>query len=250
MRRLRGQSPPAGGAESVVLTDVNAWYGRAQALFDVTLELRPRELVGLLGRNGAGKSTVMRSIMSAGVRRTGTVSVAGADVGRLKTYQIARRGVSWVPDDRRVFGSLSVRENLELARRAAGSAARLSVDDMVDAFPMLSRLLPRSGRQLSGGEQQVVAIARGLVVGPSVLLIDEPTEGLAPTIVEQLITALRKLPADFEVSVLIAEENVRTMLALTDTFYALDVGRVVFDPRRSPGAVRTVDDALALLGLR
>jgi ABC-type branched-subunit amino acid transport system ATPase component len=236
-------------AAGLTLESVNAWYGRAQALFDVNLEVRPRELVGLLGRNGAGKSTVMRSIMAAGVRRTGTVSMGGASLGRLRTHQVARRGLSWVPDDRRVFGSLSVRENLELARRTGGTSARMSVDDMVETFPMLAKLLTRSGRQLSGGEQQVVAIARGLIVGPSVLLIDEPTEGLAPTIVAQLVTALRTLPDRFDLSVLIAEENVRTMLALTDTFYALDVGQVVFDPRTSPNAIRTVDDALAVLGL-
>jgi ABC-type branched-subunit amino acid transport system ATPase component len=245
MRRKKA----VGEAKGLTLNGVNAWYGRAQALFDVTLELRPRELVGLLGRNGAGKSTVMRAIVGAGVRRAGTVSLDGADVFRLRPHQVARAGVSWVPDDRRIFTSLTVRENLELARRTAGGAARLDVDDMVEAFPMLAKLLTRSGRQLSGGEQQVVAIARGLIVGPSVLLVDEPTEGLAPTIVEQLITALRTLPERFEVSVLIAEENVRTMLALTETFYALDVGRVVFDPRTSERPVRSVDDALALLGL-
>jgi ABC-type branched-subunit amino acid transport system ATPase component len=241
---------PVIGPGGLVLRDVSAWYGPAQALFGVSLELHPRELVGLLGRNGAGKSTVMRSIVGAGVRRSGRVTLGQTDLAGLKVHEVARAGVAWIPDNRRVFTSLTVRENLELARRSSKAAVRPSVDEMVETFPMLSRLLPRSGRHLSGGEQQVVAIARGLIVGPSVLLVDEPTEGLAPNIVEQLITALKTLPGRFDVTVLIAEENVRTMLELTQTFYALDVGRVVFDPRTSPGGVRSVDDALKLLGLR
>jgi len=245
-------SPGAPGetASRLVLKEVSAWYGSAQALFGVSLELRPRELVGLLGRNGAGKSTVMRSVVGAGVRRSGQVTLGEADLTGLKVHEVARRGVAWVPDNRRVFTSLTVRENLELARRSSRSATRPSVDDLVTAFPMLSRLMARSGRHLSGGEQQVVAIARGLVVGPSVLLIDEPTEGLAPNIVDQLVVTLKALPERFDVTVLIAEENVRTMLALTPTVYALDVGRVVFDPRVSPGGIQSIEDALRLIGLR
>lgn len=229
---------------------LNAWYGRAQALFDVSVELRPREMVAVLGRNGAGKSTLMRAIAGAGVRRSGSIRLGGDhEIIRAATNRIARAGVSWVPDSRRVFATLSVRENLSLARRANKRPNRPSVDDMVDAFPMLGRLLSRSGSELSGGEQQVAAIARGLISGPSVLLVDEPTEGLAPTIVEQLVRALRELPQEFDVSVLVAEENVRVLLELTDTIYALDVGRIVLDPRTASKKIRNLDDALDVLGL-
>jgi branched-chain amino acid transport system ATP-binding protein len=237
-------------ASGLVVRDVNAWYGSAQALFGVSLELRPRELVGLLGRNGAGKSTVMRSIVGAGVRRSGQVTLGETDLTGLKVHEVARTGVAWVPDNRRIFTSLSVRENLELARRSSTASSRPSLEDMVGTFPMLARLMTRSGHHLSGGEQQVVAIARGLIVGPSVLLVDEPTEGLAPNIVEQLVVALKALPERFDVTVLIAEENVRTMLALTRTVYALDVGRVVFDPRNSADGVGSVEEALQLIGLQ
>lgn len=228
---------------------LDAWYGRARALFDVSLQVGQRELVAVLGRNGAGKSTLMRSIAGAGVRRSGSIRLGDKETIRTASHRIARAGVSWVPDSRRVFATLSVRENLLLARRSSRRPHRHSVDDMVDAFPMLSRLLDRNGRELSGGEQQVVAIARGLIAGPSVLLIDEPTEGLAPTIVEQLIRTLAGLPRQFDVGVLVAEENVRVLLQLTDIIYALDVGRIVYDGRTAERRITGVDDALAVLGL-
>ena len=239
-------------AEDVALRidGLNAWYGRAQALFDVSLEMRPRELVAVLGRNGAGKSTLMRAVVGAGVRRSGSILLRGErQIVKTATNRITRAGVAWIPDTRRVFATLSVRENLILARRANKRSDRPTVDDMVDAFPMLGRLLNRNGRELSGGEQQVVAIARGLIAGPSVLLVDEPTEGLAPTIVEQLVLTLRDLPKQFDVSLLVAEENVRVLLELTTTIYALDVGRIVHDPRSGERRIASVADALDVLGL-
>jgi branched-chain amino acid transport system ATP-binding protein len=235
---------------SLVLDQVSAWYGRAQALFDCSLELRSKEVVGLLGRNGAGKSTLMRAVFGAGVRRTGKVLLGDVRLDRLSIHMVSRAGVAWVPDSRRVFTTLSVRENLELARKSSTSLHRPALAEIVETFPLLGGLLDRRGRELSGGEQQVVAVARALAAGPSVLLIDEPTEGLAPTVVEQLVEALKSLPERFGVSVLIAEENAHVMLQLTDTFYALDVGHVIYDPRKARERIHDVEGILALFRLR
>lgn len=236
---------PTQGAP-LVLDDVNAWYGRAQALFDCSLQVNPREIVGLLGRNGAGKSTLMRAVFGAGVRRTGTIRFGDLRLDRMQTYKVSRAGLAWMPDSRRIFATLSVRENLELARRSSASSHRPELSEVVDVFPLLRNLLDRRGRELSGGEQQVVAVARALVAGPRLLLIDEPTEGLAPTVVEQLVGALKSLPERFDVGVLIAEENAQVMLELTDMFYALEVGRVIYNPRAASERIRDVEGIMKI----
>lgn len=231
---------------ALVMNQVNAWYGRAQALFDCSLELHPKEVVGLLGRNGAGKSTLMRSVFGAGVRRTGEITLGDTRLDRLPVYKVSHAGLAWVPDSRRIFTTLTVGENLELARKSSNSSHKPTLAEVISAFPLLQSLLDRGGRELSGGEQQVVAIARGLVAGPSLLLVDEPTEGLAPHVVEQLVEVLKTLPEQFGVGVLIAEENARVMLELTETFYVLDVGRIVYDPRHSQERVHDLDGIMAL----
>ncbi|RYJ06175.1 MAG: ATP-binding cassette domain-containing protein, partial [Actinomycetales bacterium] len=188
-------------AQQTVLsaTGLNAWYGAAQALFDVDLTASSGEIVGLLGRNGAGKSTTFNAIMNLQVRSSGDIALDGEPVARMGADAIARRGVAWVPEDRRIFTNLTVRENLELARFAAGDREPVSVDDLLDSLPLLDKLIDRKGNQLSGGEQQLVAVARALVSRPRLLLLDEPTEGLAPLIVEGIAEAISRLPAAYGV---------------------------------------------------
>jgi len=208
------------------LRGVSASYGPAQALFDVSLHVQPGEMVGLLGRNGAGKSSTFNAVMNLDVRRSGSVHALGRSLDGVSTDAIARRGIAWVPENRRIFPTLTVVENLDLGRSAAKSGG-FSTDELVDAFPLLGKLLTRKGNQLSGGEQQVVAVARALAGRPQVLLLDEPTEGLAPVVVEQLTESIRNLPSALGVSVLLAEQNLAFVLRLTTRVYVLETGRVV-----------------------
>ncbi|MEQ3549779.1 ABC transporter ATP-binding protein [Pseudonocardia nematodicida] len=203
---------------------LRAWYGSAQALFGVDLDVSSGEIVGLLGRNGAGKSTTFKAIMGLDAQVSGTVTFDGADISGLPTERIARLGIAWVPPDRRIFPGLSVRENLMLAARAARTP--LDLDRLIDAVPLLERLVDREGFQLSGGEQQAVAIARALAGTPRLLLLDEPTEGLAPLVVQQLEASIAALPEKFGVSVLLAEQNLQLVLRLSSRVFVLDGGRL------------------------
>jgi branched-chain amino acid transport system ATP-binding protein len=221
-----GNQPRTDRANALRLDGVSAWYGSAQALFDVSLHVEAGETVGLLGRNGAGKSTTFKATMGIEVRRTGTVELFDDDMGRRSTDQIARAGVGWVPEDRRLFPGLTVAENIGIATAAAPPEGPVPVDELVDAFPLLGKLLGRRGDQLSGGEQQVVSVARALAARPRLLLLDEPTEGLAPVVVAQLEESIARLPADFGVSILLAEQNLAFVLRLTSRVYVLETGRI------------------------
>jgi branched-chain amino acid transport system ATP-binding protein len=224
---------------ALAVQDLCAWYGRAQALFGVTLEAAAGEVVGLLGRNGAGKTTTLLSLMGVEVRCSGAVSYFGASVGGKSATWRARRGVAWVPDDRRVFGGLTVRENLELGAAAARGREPLAVAEVVDLLPMLGDLLGKDGRGLSGGQQQAVSIARALVSRPRLLLLDEPMEGLAPVVVAELETAIAALPERTGVTVVIAEQNLDLVLGLSRRVYVLDSGRVVHSATSAEFAGRT-----------
>lgn len=213
--------------DALRIEDVSAWYGSAQALFSAALHVRPGETVGLLGRNGAGKSTTFNAVLGIQVRRTGRVEAFGKDISRTSPDSIARLGVGWVPEDRRVFPGLTVTENLRLAAAAAPSEGPISIDELVDTFPLLQPLLGRRGNQLSGGEQQVVSVARALAGRPKILLLDEPTEGLAPVVVQQLEESIARLPGDFGVAILLAEQNLDFVLRLTSRVYVLETGNVV-----------------------
>jgi branched-chain amino acid transport system ATP-binding protein len=222
------------------LRGVSASYGPAQALFDVSLHVQPGEMVGLLGRNGAGKSSTFNAVMNLEVRRSGSVRAMGRSLDGVSTDAIARRGIAWVPENRRIFPTLTVLENLDLGRSSAKDGG-FRTDELVDAFPLLAKLLDRKGNQLSGGEQQVVAVARALAGRPQVLLLDEPTEGLAPVVVEQLTESIRNLPSALGVAVLLAEQNLAFVLGLTTRVYVLETGRVV---HTGTTAVFAEDEAL------
>jgi branched-chain amino acid transport system ATP-binding protein len=205
-----------------------AGYGGAQILFDLNVEVGGGEVVVLLGRNGAGKSTTLKTI--AGLLRAtrGEIRLDQARIDRLPPYLIARAGVGYVPEDRRIFTSLSIAENLEVGRQPPREGLPpWTFDRLCTLFPNLAELPDRPGGRISGGEQQMLAIARALMGNPRLLLLDEPTEGLAPIIVAQLAQALRDLKRQ-GVSILLSEQNLRFSEAVADRAYALESGHILF----------------------
>lgn len=215
-------------AVALEITGLNARYGTAHVLFDVDVSVGAGRTVALLGRNGAGKTTLLRSIARGLVSTTGEVRYAGKRIDRLTADRVARAGVQLVPEDRRVFGSLTVEENLLLGLHAAGGRPRQSVARMVEMFPMLADLLGRNGFALSGGEQQLVAVARAMMASPTLLLLDEPSEGLAPRIVQEVGEGLRAIKERFDVTVILAEQNVAFALEIADDVCVIDDGRVAY----------------------
>jgi branched-chain amino acid transport system ATP-binding protein len=203
---------------------VTAHYGRAQVLHGVSLAVAPGEVVALLGRNGAGKSTTMKSIMGLVRPSAGQVRFLGQSIAGREPFEIARAGIGYVPEERRVFTGLTVAENLEAGRRPASAGAEpWTIPRIAALFPSLGGMLDRRGGRMSGGEQQMVAIARSLMGNPRLLLLDEPSEGLAPVIVDRLAEALAGLKAAGQ-AVLLAEQNLRFAAALSDRAVVLQSG--------------------------
>jgi ABC-type branched-subunit amino acid transport system ATPase component len=208
---------------------LSASYGTARAVMDVSFEVEAGEIFCLLGRTGAGKTSTLRAILGAGITRTGRVLLSGKDLGNDTMERLARRGVAWVPDNRRIFSRLTVEQNLELAGAAAARrGGSRSVKELTRTFPLLGSLLKRKGDQLSGGEQQLVAVARALACRPSVLLLDEPTEGLAPIIVDELVNTIQRLPDEYGVAVVLVEENASVAARLGRRALVLRVGEVAY----------------------
>lgn len=220
--------PVTGSAVVLKVSNMDVWYGSAQAVFDVSLDVNDGEIVGLLGRNGAGKTSTMLGILGSGVRRTGVVEFEGNNVSSHPVHKLARNGIAWVPDDRRMFPTLSVEENFGVARAVARSKDRLSNDDLVGIFPLLAPILKRQAGVLSGGEQQVVSIARALVARPKVLLVDEPTEGLAPVIVDALIDTFKLMQTNLGQSMLLSEANQSVIAEVASRVIVLATGEVVY----------------------
>lgn len=207
------------------LRGVTAEYGGLRALFGVDMDIFPGSTVALIGRNGAGKSTTFRAIMGVEVARRGQIEFNGRDIVSEPTFRIARQGIAWVPPDRRILTNLTVRENLSLVQSSRRTSSQL--EQVLDALPFVKPLLDRRGNEMSGGEQQAVAVARGLMAAPKVLLLDEPSEGLAPMIVDQMGAALRDLPSRFGVTVVIAEQNLEFALNLSDSVHVMESGKIV-----------------------
>lgn len=208
--------------------NLHAYYGRAHILHGVSLEARAGEVVALLGRNGAGKSTAMKAIMGLVPPAEGEVSFADVRIERLPPYRIARLGLGYVPEERRIFSDLTVMENLEVGRQAARSGAPTWTEDKLFAlFPNLGRMRERPGGRMSGGEQQMLTIARTLMGNPRCVLLDEPSEGLAPIIVEQMAHSIRALKAE-GLSVLLSEQNLHFSQAVADRAYIIEKGQIRF----------------------
>jgi branched-chain amino acid transport system ATP-binding protein len=207
---------------------INTYYGLSHILFDVALEVDQGEVVVLLGRNGAGKTTTMRSIMGLTPAKTGKVVFKGKEITRLEPYRIARLGIGFVPEDRRIFPDLSVLANLEVGRKnAPGRVNKWDYERIFEIFPRLQELANRRGGNLSGGEQQMLTIARTLMGDPELLLLDEPSEGLAPIIVQDLGKFIDLIKKE-GVTILLSEQNVKFSLKHSDRAYILDSGHIKF----------------------
>lgn len=207
---------------------IHTFYGLGHILFDVSLRVHSGEAVCLLGRNGAGKTTTLRSIIGVTPPRRGRIRYKGEDVAGQEPYMLARRGIGYVPDDRRIFADLTVDENLEIAHRSTVDRHGWDVARVHDLFPVLKDKRLQRGGHLSGGEQKMLAIARALVGNPELLLLDEPMEGLAPLLVRALEERIHALKAT-GLTVLLAEQNVQAALRLADRCYVIDDGRIRYE---------------------
>lgn len=215
-------------SESILTIDqINTFYGETQALFDVSLTVGRGEIVSLLGASGAGKTTTLRSILGLTPPKTGKIHFHGDDITRKPTHKIARMGISWVPDDRRIFPTLSVARNLELGRKRTGFRA-WKLKEMFGIFSALEYLMHREAENLSGGEMQMVAISRAMLGAPGLVLFDEPTQGLAPKIVQDTMRTIRQLKEE-GISVLMVEQHAQLALSVSDRAYIIDRGVIVYE---------------------
>jgi len=212
-------------APMLAIEHIETFYGETQALFGVSLEVGAGEVVALLGPNGAGKTTTLRSVLGLNPPRRGRIRFDGADATRMPTHEIARAGIGWVPDDRRIFPTLTVARNLAIARKRTRFRA-WTEKECCALFSALEHLMPRECENLSGGEMQMVAIARALVGAPGLVLLDEPGQGLAPKLVQDVMRAIGALRRE-GVSVLLVEQNVLAALAVADRCYVMDRGKIV-----------------------
>lgn len=221
------------------VSGITSFYGETQALFGVSLNVAAGEAVALLGANGAGKTTVLRSILGLTPARSGVISFDGAEITRLPTYAIVKRGIGWVPEERRIFPSLKVKTNLMLGMRDS-PYRRWSLSDCFGLFSALEYLMDRECENLSGGEMQMVAISRALLGGPGLMLMDEPSQGLAPKLVQDVLKCVRAMKAE-GVGIILVEQHALSALEVTDRAYILDKGRIVYE-----GASRALLDDPAL----
>ena len=216
-----------GGGTILEVEDLSAAYGQAQILFGVSLKLARGEVVALMGRNGAGKSTTLKAIMGLVPAQAQTLSFAGRDIRHLPTYRVARLGLGYVPEDRRIFTDLTVHENLEVGSKVARDRAQApwTLERLFSIFPNLAEMRGRRASQMSGGEQQMLTIARTLMGNPEAVLLDEPSEGLAPVIVEQMAEAVRRMKAE-GIAVLLSEQNLVYASAVADRTYIIEKGAI------------------------
>ncbi len=218
---------------------IDTYYGLGHILHGLSLSVAEGEVVALLGRNGAGKTTTLRSVTGLTPPRKGAILYKGSDISGFKPHVISRKGIAMVPETRDIFSYLTVKENLSIAERGS---SRWQMDAVLERFPVLKTRLGNKGRELSGGEQEMLAIARALMTGPDLLLLDEPSQGLAPLVVTAVMDTIRELKRQ-HVSMLLVEQNAEMALQLADRVYVVDHGTVVFEG--SPAALRADADVTA-----
>jgi branched-chain amino acid transport system ATP-binding protein len=215
---------------------LNSWYGAAHILFDLSFHVGRGEVVALMGRNGAGKSTTIKALMALIARRSGTVSFCGEDISKLRPFEIARRGLGFVPEDRRIFSDLTVLENLDIGRQPPRQfpdgqpAPSWTPEKLFSIFPNLGRMPDRWGAHMSGGEQQMLTVARTLMGNPLLVALDEPSEGVAPVIVEQIANTIVELKKE-GLSVLLSEQNIHFAEFVSDRVYVLEKGQMQWEGR-------------------
>jgi branched-chain amino acid transport system ATP-binding protein len=210
------------------VSDLNSHYGPAHILFDIALEVGEGEVVALLGRNGAGKSTTFRSIVGLVALRSGQIQFEGKDISAAPTHEIARAGLGYVPEERRIFTDLTVEENLEVGRQPKrANAPHWTREKLFTLFPNLGEMKNRPGGRMSGGEQQMLTIARTLMGNPSLVLLDEPSEGLSPKIVEHMVEAILIMKKE-GVSIVVSEQNLHFAKLISDRAYIIERGRICF----------------------
>jgi len=230
----------------LVADKINTFYDEAHVLFDVSLEINRGEVVSLLGRNGAGKTTTVKSIMGMVRPRTGSIQFKGKNILGWQPYLVSREGIGLVPDERRIFGNLTVEKNLDVGRRPERKG-EWTLEKVYEHFPQLKGLRGRKGENLSGGEQQMLAIARTLMGNPELILMDEPTEGLAPIIVEEVMKIIRELKKS-GITILIIEESSMLALSISERCYMMDTGKVVYNGKASE-LIEKPELRLELLGM-
>ena len=238
---------PAIAADAMLAVEgISTFYGETQALFGVSLAVGPGEVVALLGPNGAGKTTTLRSILGLTPARSGRIRFDGRDVTRLATHAIARAGIGWVPDDRRIFPALTVARNLAIARKRTRFRAWRE-RECFGIFSALEHLLHRECENLSGGEMQMVAISRALLGSPGLVLLDEPTQGFAPKVAQDVMATIARLKQE-GIAAIVVEQNVTAALGVADRCYVMDRGRIVHE---GPARALAGDAALRarLLGI-
>ncbi|TAM77502.1 ABC transporter ATP-binding protein [bacterium] len=230
-------------SESLLAVEkLNTFYGKSHILHDVSLSVDKGELVALLGLNGAGKTTTMRSVLGLTRPRSGTVHFEGRDITGWPSYRVSRLGVGYVPEGRRMFNELTVTENLQIAETGRGGA--WTIERVFQRLPKLQELRARKSGRLSGGEQEMLSIARALVANPTLMLVDEPSQGLAPLIVEEVYKILAEMKAQ-GTSILLVEQNALLALKVADRAYVMDEGRIVYsgvaaDLERDRNMIRTL----------
>jgi branched-chain amino acid transport system ATP-binding protein len=202
---------------------LNSYYGRAHILDSIDIVLERGETAAILGRNGAGKTTLLKSVIGLVREKEGSILFKGSQIASLPTHRISRMGIGYVPEERRIFTNLTVRENLDVGRRESRGTARWSLNRIFEVFPNLADLLDRKGGQISGGEQQMLTVARSLMGNPELMLLDEPSEGLAPQIVEQMVKMVSQLQED-GLTILLSEQNMHFAGRVSQRAYILERG--------------------------
>jgi branched-chain amino acid transport system ATP-binding protein len=242
---LAARSPAAAAAPLLAVRGLEAWYGESHVLHGIDFDVAPGEVVTLLGRNGAGKTTTLKSIIGIMGKRRGSITFNGVETIRLPSRAIARLGIGYVPEERGIFSSLTVEENLNLPPRVRPGG--LSTDQIFELFPNLRERLSSQGTKLSGGEQQMLAIGRILRTGAQFLLLDEPTEGLAPVIIEQIGRTIARLKQE-GFTIILVEQNFRFAQTVADRHYVVEQGKVI-DMIPNAALDRNIDKLHAYLGV-